>query len=155
MITIITNLIFRSEEHTSELQSQSNLVCRLLLEKKNYDERRRSRCAPQSARRDPRQHPRRWPYGGHTQRPIRADVGQLSTRMRPVRLVVGDYMNARPLVDGLELRHGFALQFDPPSKCAALLHEGSIDVGMIPSFFFNDAATSEIYTLSLHDALPI
>src|SRR2546430_8869399 len=30
----------RSEEHTSELQSQSNLVCRLLLEKKknkNYD----------------------------------------------------------------------------------------------------------------------
>src|SRR2546430_12926878 len=28
----------RSEEHTSELQSQSNLVCRLLLEKKNWPE---------------------------------------------------------------------------------------------------------------------
>src|SRR5256886_4334591 len=28
-------VIARSEEHTSELQSQSNLVCRLLLEKKN------------------------------------------------------------------------------------------------------------------------
>src|SRR5436309_8725501 len=27
--------IFRSEEHTSELQSRENLVCRLLLEKKN------------------------------------------------------------------------------------------------------------------------
>src|SRR2546430_8585330 len=27
-------LLRRSEEHTSELQSQSNLVCRLLLEKK-------------------------------------------------------------------------------------------------------------------------
>src|SRR2546430_3996758 len=27
----------RSEEHTSELQSQSNLVCRLLLEKKKRD----------------------------------------------------------------------------------------------------------------------
>src|SRR5205085_12068861 len=27
----------RSEEHTSELQSQSNLVCRLLLEKKNRE----------------------------------------------------------------------------------------------------------------------
>src|SRR5256886_4246017 len=27
-------VLFRSEEHTSELQSQSNLVCRLLLEKK-------------------------------------------------------------------------------------------------------------------------
>src|SRR5688572_32723386 len=31
-------LVERSEEHTSELQSQSNLVCRLLLEKKKpYD----------------------------------------------------------------------------------------------------------------------
>src|SRR5688572_31341588 len=30
----------RSEEHTSELQSQSNLVCRLLLEKKNARELR-------------------------------------------------------------------------------------------------------------------
>src|SRR2546430_11300012 len=28
----------RSEEHTSELQSQSNLVCRLLLEKKNQND---------------------------------------------------------------------------------------------------------------------
>src|SRR2546427_5811435 len=28
------HLLERSEEHTSELQSQSNLVCRLLLEKK-------------------------------------------------------------------------------------------------------------------------
>src|SRR2546430_13102667 len=31
---ILKVLNFRSEEHTSELQSQSNLVCRLLLEKK-------------------------------------------------------------------------------------------------------------------------
>src|SRR5256886_5386867 len=29
-----TSAVRRSEEHTSELQSQSNLVCRLLLEKK-------------------------------------------------------------------------------------------------------------------------
>src|SRR5688572_32908243 len=28
--------MMRSEEHTSELQSQSNLVCRLLLEKKKH-----------------------------------------------------------------------------------------------------------------------
>src|SRR2546427_3620010 len=41
----------RSEEHTSELQSQSNLVCRLLLEKKkkkninttNHDSQRRQK----------------------------------------------------------------------------------------------------------------
>src|SRR2546427_7829722 len=31
---VAANPAFRSEEHTSELQSQSNLVCRLLLEKK-------------------------------------------------------------------------------------------------------------------------
>src|SRR5438270_2118675 len=31
---LIENIDDRSEEHTSELQSQSNLVCRLLLEKK-------------------------------------------------------------------------------------------------------------------------
>src|SRR5690349_23250786 len=30
-----TKLAFRSEEHTSELQSRRDLVCRLLLEKKN------------------------------------------------------------------------------------------------------------------------
>src|SRR2546430_13330374 len=30
----VTAVVVRSEEHTSELQSQSNLVCRLLLEKK-------------------------------------------------------------------------------------------------------------------------
>src|SRR2546430_2858193 len=31
---LMHSLKWRSEEHTSELQSQSNLVCRLLLEKK-------------------------------------------------------------------------------------------------------------------------
>src|SRR2546430_11704255 len=34
--------INRSEEHTSELQSQSNLVCRLLLEKKKKQEQTES-----------------------------------------------------------------------------------------------------------------
>src|SRR5256885_11468589 len=32
-------MAMRSEEHTSELQSPCNLVCRLLLEKKNNDKR--------------------------------------------------------------------------------------------------------------------
>ena len=54
--------------------------------------------------------------------------------MRVVRLGAVNYLNARPLVYGLELRTElFSLRFDVPSKCAALLHEGSIDVGMIPS----------------------
>src|SRR5690606_29647552 len=36
MYTTVLN-VRRSEEHTSELQSRENLVCRLLLEKKNTD----------------------------------------------------------------------------------------------------------------------
>src|SRR5688572_31948995 len=35
----VEHLFMRSEEHTSELQSQSNLVCRLLLEKKKQKAR--------------------------------------------------------------------------------------------------------------------
>src|SRR2546427_9049267 len=36
-VTVVSPLAkSRSEEHTSELQSQSNLVCRLLLEKKKH-----------------------------------------------------------------------------------------------------------------------
>src|SRR3989475_8494657 len=34
LATDVAAAVVRSEEHTSELQSQSNLVCRLLLEKK-------------------------------------------------------------------------------------------------------------------------
>src|SRR2546430_3939782 len=36
----------RSEEHTSELQSQSNLVCRLLLEKKKNNSNRSNELSP-------------------------------------------------------------------------------------------------------------
>src|SRR2546430_483461 len=46
----------RSEEHTSELQSQSNLVCRLLLEKKNrvvYNQRVPFAAAERAARSGP------------------------------------------------------------------------------------------------------
>jgi chorismate dehydratase len=54
--------------------------------------------------------------------------------VRTVHLGAVGYLNARPLVYGLELRSDlFSLRFDVPSKCAALLHEGSIDVGLIPS----------------------
>src|SRR5256885_2862385 len=35
-VGVMTSVIIRSEEHTSELQSPCNLVCRLLLEKKNF-----------------------------------------------------------------------------------------------------------------------
>src|SRR2546430_7509796 len=39
----IARVCVRSEEHTSELQSQSNLVCRLLLEKKKKTTRASNR----------------------------------------------------------------------------------------------------------------
>src|SRR5436309_4515754 len=39
----IADAIVRSEEHTSELQSRENLVCRLLLEKKKKKRNRRQR----------------------------------------------------------------------------------------------------------------
>src|SRR3989344_3661562 len=83
----------RSEEHTSELQSHVNLVCRLLLEKKV------ARVLP--------------------------DLG-------------------RVLVGGINLRR----KRQRPTKRG---QKGQV----ISLFFFNDTATTEIYTLSLHDALPI
>src|SRR5688572_31514813 len=48
--TIFSMYSLRSEEHTSELQSQSNLVCRLLLEKKNTFLLLFQTCAPRLAR---------------------------------------------------------------------------------------------------------
>ena len=54
--------------------------------------------------------------------------------MTPTRLGAVDYLNARPLVYGLQSRPDlFALRFDSPSRCAALLHDHRIDVGMIPT----------------------
>src|SRR6266496_2053175 len=95
----------RSEEHTSELQSRRDLVCRLLLEKKN---RRVQRGQDHRHRRAA--HARGADHGVHVPDQVQA-----------VRQVPGD---------------------DP-----------ALVLGHF--FFFNDTATTEIYTLSLHDALPI
>ncbi len=53
--------------------------------------------------------------------------------MTRVRLGAVGYLNARPLVYGLERSTSFSLRFDVPSVCAALLHEGAVDLGLIPS----------------------
>jgi len=53
--------------------------------------------------------------------------------MSRVRLGAVGYLNARPLVFGLEDVQDFQLRFDVPSRCAELLHGGGIDVGLIPS----------------------
>src|SRR2546423_15445268 len=39
--------------------------------------------------------------------------------------------------------------------CTHILLNTDVSTHTDPSFFFNDTATTEIYTLSLHDALPI
>src|SRR2546430_7727478 len=53
--TEFRRFVGRSEEHTSELQSQSNLVCRLLLEKKihhhPFNIRARTNLSPYTTRR--------------------------------------------------------------------------------------------------------
>jgi chorismate dehydratase len=53
--------------------------------------------------------------------------------MTPVRLGAVGYLNARPLVYGLDAQPRFRLRYDVPSECARLLHGGDIDVGLIPS----------------------
>src|SRR6266571_2330497 len=94
----------RSEEHTSELQSHVNLVCRLLLEKKKYGT-------------------------------VQTDQERIEHMMR-----LGELQN--------ETR-GFTAFI---TRSYQRKHTG---LGGIEFFFVNDTATPEIYTLSLHDALPI
>jgi len=50
-----------------------------------------------------------------------------------VRLGAVGYLNARPLVWGLDRSLRFLLRFDVPSTCASLLHDGAIEIGLIPS----------------------
>ena len=50
-----------------------------------------------------------------------------------IRLGAVGYLNARPLVYGLESESRFDLRFDVPSECARLLHARAIDVGLSPS----------------------
>src|SRR6266566_687720 len=94
----------RSEEHTSELQSPCNLVCRLLLEKKNED-----------------------------------------------------LMNAPPTTT---LDSGAEITWSPSNLTRIHIGPSAVlgtEAGclLFAHFFFNDTATTKIYTLSLHDALPI
>lgn len=54
--------------------------------------------------------------------------------MSPVRLGAVSYLNTKPLVHGLDARRDlFAIRFDIPAVCASLLHEGRVDLGLIPA----------------------
>ena len=56
----------------------------------------------------------------------------------PVRLGVVSYLNAEPLVFGLERDPAFVLVRDLPSRVASMLVSGAIDLGMIPSAAYAD-----------------
>jgi len=49
------------------------------------------------------------------------------------RLGAVGYLNARPLVHGLDRMARFDVRYDLPSECARLLHSGATDLGLIPS----------------------
>src|SRR5476649_315979 len=63
-----------------------------------------------------------------------------------------------PYASFLVDRDNKALLAETPAQIAALFDklctEGA-ERALAPCFFFNDTTTTEIYTLSLHDALPI
>src|SRR5688572_24250442 len=107
----------RSEEHTSELQSQSNLVCRLLLEKK-----KRFSSALRSA----------------------------NASLKPASLP-----GARRMSSTLAAPEAITRLRVDSMRSVARRSSTLFNAALNLSFFFNEAATTEIYTLSLHDALPI
>jgi chorismate dehydratase len=67
--------------------------------------------------------------------------------MMPVRLGAVGYLNARPLVYGLDVSPRFEVRFDVPSRCAALLHDHTIDVGLIPSIEYLRAPAGVEYDI--------
>jgi predicted solute-binding protein len=65
--------------------------------------------------------------------PIAPDASTPGAEGAMARLGAVTYLNARPLVYGLETAGRFALRYDIPSECARLLHARETDVGLIPS----------------------
>src|SRR3970282_768954 len=82
----------RSEEHTSELQSHHDLVCRLLLEKKNIEEGCLfgTRSGPQSLRRSETRSSHHTARSVHPLRPVRTPAS------RPVLCIFFFLMIRRP-----------------------------------------------------------
>src|SRR5688572_30750303 len=160
VIAISGKLRLRSEEHTSELQSQSNLVCRLLLEKKKDIAREVLQVAPELGQR------RVGGLGGALVREhrlvVRGAVQQLRVRRGGGGLQLALHrVGVRVLRQRTLLRPTPALRLllrPPLERQRGLVvhqHLRELDVLLVPHFFFNVPATTVIYTLSLHDALPI
>jgi len=77
------------------------------------------------------------------------------SRSNRVRLGAVGYLNARPLVFDLDRVPRFAVQFDVPSRCAELLHQGDIDVGLIPSIeYLRGPATAGLHDPGSYRIVP-
>ncbi|MGI8671176.1 MAG: menaquinone biosynthetic enzyme MqnA/MqnD family protein [Luteitalea sp.] len=50
-----------------------------------------------------------------------------------IRVGAVGFLNARPLVHGLDAQPVLTLRLDVPSVCADLLHAGHIDIGLVPA----------------------
>jgi chorismate dehydratase len=54
--------------------------------------------------------------------------------MTPLRLGAVSYLNTKPLVHGLDQRPDlFTIRYDVPAQCAVLLHQGHVDLGLVPA----------------------
>jgi chorismate dehydratase len=68
----------------------------------------------------------------------------------PLRLGAVSYLNTKPLVFGLKARGDqFTLRFDVPAKCAELLHEGRVDLGLIPAIEYLRGAYAIVPDVSI------
>jgi chorismate dehydratase len=76
--------------------------------------------------------------------------------MRPVRLGAVAYLNARPLVFGLDRQPRFTLRYDLPSECARLLEAGEVDLGLVPSIeYLRDPAYRIVPGLAIASCGPV
>ena len=55
---------------------------------------------------------------------------------RPCRLGVVSYLNAKPLIEGLEQDPGFVLVLDVPARLPAMLDDGRVDIALVPTVDF-------------------
>src|SRR5438067_721034 len=133
METAVGQGVGRSEEHTSELQSRFELVCRLLLEKKNL---------PPPAPAFPAPNP-----SGSVPSPAWLTASPpAAPGSLPSRGVSPD-----PYRGG----SGIGTPTLPPRRAAELGAPIGVPPAGLGVFFFKVPAPPFIYTLSLHDALPI
>src|SRR3972149_5783058 len=57
---------------------------------------------------------------------------QAEKRKRPWRLGVVSFLNAKPLIAGLDADEGIELIHDVPSRLAGLLDAGTVDAALVP-----------------------